>query len=370
MIIEMVNAEVRRHKLRTALTIGGVIIGIFLVTTMISFSEGLRVSLNEQLGFVSGLITVVQKGTNFQTMMNSEFDIEIADRISEFDGVEKSVPVIFFAVKGIPIMGVNLEGTEDIFPISSIGLESGRGHRDNSLDEVSVGYALAKREDYAVGDEIELRGRRYVVVGIWKETGSIEDDNGIAMSIEAAKDLWGREGKVSMVFIKPYELSESEDIAENINREFEDDVEAYTDKDIQREAADFMRQISLMTYAVGGIAAIISGIVIMNVMFMSVRERRRQIGTMKAIGATDFHILLEILGESIFISMIGGTIGLLFSACAIYLINMAAGYDIAKLTFRLILTSLSFALILGTLGGILPARQAAKINPIEALRYE
>ena len=370
MIIEMINAELRRHKLRTTLTIIGIIIGILLVTTMVSFSEGLRASLNEQIGFVSGMVTVVQKGTDFQTMMTSEFDKNIADQISELDGVEKTLPVIFFTVDGIPIIGVNLEGNEDMFPTSSIGLESGREHSDNSLDEVSIGNSIARRNDYGIGDEIELRGKKYTVVGIWKETGSTEDDNGIAMSLDAARDLWGREDRVSMVLVKPYDLSKAENIAEDINKEFGDDVEAYTDKDLQREAASFITQISTMTYAVGGIAAIISGVVIMNVMFMSVRERRRQIGAMKAIGATDTHILLEILGESILISTIGGVIGLLLSVIAIYLIDTAAGYTIAKLTFRLVITSISFAVILGVLGGVLPARRAAKISPIEALRYE
>ena len=163
---------------------------------------------------------------------------------------------------------------------------------------------------------------------------------------------------------------------DRINDEYEDDLRAISEKDAQRFAAQFLNQMNVLIYSIGAIAAIISSIVIMNVMFMSVRERTREIGTMKAIGATDRQILGAVMGEAVSIALIGGLIGIGLSFLAIQAINaviaVSAGVvgGLAMITPRLFIGAILFASLLGVVGGALPARKAAKIDPIEALRYE
>jgi putative ABC transport system permease protein len=133
---------------------------------------------------------------------------------------------------------------------------------------------------------------------------------------------------------------------------------------------DMLGQLNLMTFALGSIAALISGIVIMNVMIISIRERRRQIGTMKAVGATNKQVLLSTLLEAVAISVSGAVVGIILSFGGAAYINMILMQPLALVTPRLIIQGILFAAFIGAVSGILPARQAARLSPIEALRYE
>jgi len=167
-------------------------------------------------------------------------------------------------------------------------------------------------------------------------------------------------------------VAEARSIADQINEDFgdSDDVSAGTDEDVRKFAEEMTSQLSLMTFGLGSIASVISGIVIMNVMFMTVRERRREIGVMKAIGATDRQILIEIIAESVVISLAGAGLGLLMSTFSVQVINGFFGSSIAIITPGLAVTAVTFATVIGILAGIAPARQAARLNPVEAIRYE
>jgi putative ABC transport system permease protein len=143
-----------------------------------------------------------------------------------------------------------------------------------------------------------------------------------------------------------------------------------SDKELLRQVDTLLGQINVMIYALGLISAIISGIVIMNVMFMSVNERTTEIGAMKAIGATNKQVLTEIIAESVTMSMIGGILAIIAGFLVATVLNTAMGSRIAAVTLRLVIGSLLFSCFLGALGGYIPARRAAKVNPIEALRYE
>jgi len=370
MILDMVRVGLGRHKLRTALTITGVIIGILLITTMASFSEGISVTINEEMNFISGFVTVVQEGTTFATVMNSEVDEELVKDIEEIDGVEKAVPIVFSTVEGFLVGGFPIEGNEDMFSSLDIGLEAGRYYDDDSYDEVILGNKIAEEGDYAIGDIIRLRSHDYEVVGIVNEMGT-RDDYSIGMSLDAAQELIGKKDKVTLILVKPTFVEAAEDVAEEINDELGDEgIVAATNKDVQRSAAELTRQINIMTYSVGGVAAIIAAIVIMNVMFMSVRERQREIGTLKAIGATDWQILLEVMGESLVIGLIGGVVGTALSFIVVAAMNNYLEGSVVTITPRLIILSITFALLLGLMGGILPARRAAQLDPVKALRYE
>jgi putative ABC transport system permease protein len=163
----------------------------------------------------------------------------------------------------------------------------------------------------------------------------------------------------------------TEQIAEDIE-DTDDDYSALTSQELARQAGAIVDQVRIFTFGIGAIAAIVGGLGVMNTMIMAVMERRREIGVMKAIGATNRRVLSQILAESAMISLLGGAGGILLGLIgAVLLSNFIGGGQItATVTPGLALTGLSFALFLGVIGGLYPARKAAGVDPVEALRYE
>lgn len=363
----MIIKEFKRKKLRTILTILEVVIGITLFVTIASFSEGMTENLNKNLEYMSGKITVIQEGISFNTYKLSELNEDLADEISKIEGVEEIAKIRIATIPKLGfVVGIDY-GHEEMFASNIVGCERGRFIEEGEK-AIEIGKKLAKNLKLDVGDYINIRGKKYEVVCIYYEQGN-ENDNSAFTYLENLEEMTGKKGIVTMFMIRPSDPGKAEIVAEEISSKI-DGVYAITDKNAKRYAANFMNKIKIMVYFIGSIAAIVAGIGIMNVMIMSVRERRKQIGTMKAIGATNFQILKQILIESISISLIGGIIGIILSFFIISQINVIIGIEIAKINLFLLFFSIFFAVILGIIGGISPAYKAMKIQPAEALRYE
>jgi putative ABC transport system permease protein len=314
-----------------------------------------------------GTITVVEdiEGASLMNFLVSEIDESVVDDLLAYSEVERVAPMIVGNTPAGGIAGFNADDM-DMFDYD-FKFSSG-GWYEEGENEIALGAAIADLNDYAVGDVLEIRSRKYEVVGIAEEIGTA-DDYYIFTSVEVAQEVLGKEDKLTMAMVTSDNPDDVEVLARQIEKEI-DGVRAFTEKELLRTAEELMGQINVMIYSVGGIASIIAAIVIMNVMFMSVRERTREIGALRAIGATDKQILLEISGEAVVIALIGGLIGLGLSFGSVFALNYMLGTTLARITPRLVGTVLSFAFLLGLVGGILPARRAAKLDPIVALRYE
>jgi putative ABC transport system permease protein len=367
MILDIMLKEIRRKKLRTALTILGISIGILLVVSINSFAQGISIMVNSELNYISGLVIVIDDRVGLQNIMSSEIDESLADEISQISGVDEVAPIVYTNVHGFGnIIGVDPEHFE-MFSSAHVGLDEGREVEKDAY-ELDLGYKIAEDLGLVVGDKIMIKGKEYEIVGIFKESGK-EDDNTAITSLSIAQEIAKKEDKVTMIMVKPTNINDVDEIANEIQRNY-DGITALSDKEAKKRAEEIVNQINIVTFTIGGIAGLVAGIVIMNVMIMSVRERRREIGIMKAIGATNTQILFEIILESISMSIIGACIGLFFSTFSVAALNSLMKTNMAVITPNLIFSAFLFALVLGVLGGILPARQAEKLTPVEALRYE
>jgi len=346
----------------------GVMIGIFLVTSISSFSEGITYYVNEQIAVTSGLVTVVEKGVMGFMIQMSEIDQDLVEDVESISGVEQVAPILFATLDGVgSVTGTTIE-TEDIIRGINIEIKEGRDYEEGQ-NEIVLGYTYAEKNDYVVGDTIKIEEKEFEIVGILEETGRNDLDNSVTMPLSDLQEVADKEGIISIMMIKPVSPEDVDFIEQAINDDF-DDIQAASDKSIMNSVNEMTSQLNLMTFALGSIAALISGIVIMNVMIISVRERRREIGTMKAIGATNKQVLLAILLEAVTVSVGGAIVGVLLSFGGASYLNAILLQPIALVTPRLVIQGILFAAFIGIVSGILPARHAAKLSPIEALRYE
>ncbi|MAF89566.1 MAG: ABC transporter permease [archaeon] len=366
MLWEMVRAQLSRHKLRTALTILSIFIGIFLLSSTVSFSEGLRVTLEENMGLFSGVVVVMEEGASMTDPFTSEIDEFLVAEIEAMADVEMARAFTMEISDAGMIAGMDSDAFE-VYGFD-VGFSDGEMFDDKSDREVVLGSTYSKHNNKGVGDEITIYNKKYEVVGVLETIGSAGDDSSIFISLEETQRLSGKEDIVMMISVKSSNIDDAENVANQIIGEF--DVMALSDKEMMRQIQDLMGSLNIAIYAIGIISSIVAGIVIMNVMFMSVSERTTEIGAMKAIGATNKQVLSEVITESVVMSLVGGTLGVFVSFVLAKSLNIYLDTRLMEVTGRLIIISILYSGFLGALGSFLPARQAMNIDPIEALRYE
>ncbi|MFH0956285.1 MAG: ABC transporter permease, partial [Candidatus Aenigmatarchaeota archaeon] len=181
MMVEMMMREFLRHKVRTALTALGVTIGIFLVVTVSSISEGVMYYVNDQISITSGLVTVTQADIPRYMMQGSEIDQNLVADVESLSGVEAVAPILMQTVSGVSITGTE-PGRENILRGVNIAVADGR-ELSPGTDEIIIGKSYAQNNDYGVGDRIKLKEREFEIVGILEESGDTNIDNAVHMDL-------------------------------------------------------------------------------------------------------------------------------------------------------------------------------------------
>jgi putative ABC transport system permease protein len=375
-LIDLAIKNILRQKTRTILTVVGIVIGIAAVIALGSISEGMNAMMNQEMQFLGGTIMVSGQGSSSIMFGSGDSAISKYDlqNFEDFSGVKQVVPYIMKMGQiqigqGSPveIIGIKPEDA-DYFKSKGTNLDSGRAIETGDTYQALIGYKYAEDNGLGIGDSVEVKKDSYEVVGIIEKTDT-NMDNSIILPLETMMNTYGTENYQS-AFIIPEDLSKIQDLADDMKSSF-DDFSFTTSNDIIKQMSRIIDMIRFFTIGISSIAAIVGGLGVMNTMIMSVLERKREIGIMKAIGATRKYILTEILLESVIISLIGGIIGLLIGGVGSYSLRyVSSGLTEAKVTIQLAVGGLSFAVFLGLIGGFYPAWSAAKLDPIEAIRYE
>ncbi len=354
-------------------------IGIAAIVALGSISEGLRVLIEENLQQASGMITVLQKtdGSFFTAIARSRISDSKLEEISKVNGVKDATGVIMrgsylngqggFSQPDLFFTGIN-PSKIDMFVSNNIRYE-GELLEEGDIFEVVLGRSLADKLGADVGDIVTYRGYEFQVKGILEKTGDSNTDSGFIVPIQTARDILDTED-YNMVIVLVEDIDEVGDVAKAIEDSVED-VSAITTEQFAKQISNIVDQISFFTVGIAAISAIVGGLGVMNTMIMSVMERRKEIGILKAIGATRVFIVKQIIVESALLSLIGGLLGLLFGQIGSWSITyFSEGLAFAKTTPTLMINALIFALALGVVGGLYPALMASNLDPIEALRYE
>ena len=245
------------------------------------------------------------------------------------------------------------------------------GESDNA---VIIGSEAAKTYNVTLGSTFIVNDNKFKVVGIMKKVGSgwpLTIDNSMVMSLAYAQKISDRPNLISTVIITPngqYSAQDTENILQGTYPKYDIYTEADSQKTIDKNLKGvmvFMNMVIVMIFAV-------SMVLIMNVMMMSVKEKTKEIGTMRAIGTKKRSIMLLIIYESLILSSIGGIIGILLISPIYNVLGIFMGATSFNFTMPLsvLLQVALIVLVIGTFSGLLPAYLANRISPIEALRYE
>lgn len=388
-----------RRKLRSILTISGIVIGVFALTTMGALSERFNQQLNAGVEFYGSNVQVAAPDQQRTGLL----PLSKMDEIKLVPGVEAVFATYSFQVKpgtgfsfgGAPETIFNRIPDEIAYGRPKITIGQGRDLGADANGEVVIGTTLAKEFNKGVGDSIDLPvkpkdaasnfvNHSFKVVGILNPTGTAPDGYAY-VSTSDARTLLGDTLPPAInqtldlsqvtpgftVYGRPgASLDELDQIAQRINDQVTG-VKATKPSVSVNGYKQFASLFTVITTAIGILALIIGGLSVVNTMVMAVSERFREIGLKKAVGARTTDVLREFLAEAAVIGLIGGLLGYTLGAALTLFINassFAGTLQLFLLTPKLTVLVIGFAVALGAIAGVLPAIRAARLDPVTALR--
>ncbi len=386
------------NPLRSFLTMLGVIIGVFSVVTLVSIGEGAKKYVNDQFAALgSNVIIVTPGGTRTSggppviTDAQHKLTLEDCYALRRCPSVTHVAPIILGAAS-LKLGGKLRErstviGTNYDFQIArSMYVEHGQflpeGDAAGGRNVCVIGQTVLKDlfpdGRLPLGEWLRINQRPYRIIGIMQHNsfGLGFDINDIVfIPINAAKELFDTDEMFEVVIkVQSAERVKSaiDEVTVMMKRRHDDTLD-FTVHDQGQIMEAMGNVLNILTYALGGIAAIsllVGGIGIMNIMLVSVGEKTREIGVRKAVGATRGDILWQFLVESVTISVAGGSIGASVGVLLALALHWAFPKFPVEIKMWTIMVALGFSIGVGVFFGVYPARKAAKLDPIEALRYE
>lgn len=386
--IKLSVKEIISNKLRSILTMLGVIIGVFSIIVLVSIGQGATATITADLEKGSNIININLFPKDPSKLMDYEdtkkyyekFDIKNVSALLNSNGEIKYKD----AKQSFPIKGAD----NNYARLNDQKLSRGRFIAPLDIEyrqKVSVINNMMvetffKGED-PLGKNIKINGEDYKVIGVVEDKEAsmfMRSEEEVYIPITTMQRVMRKQG-IDNIMIEAKNKDEVVELSEKIKKsleklypsedEYSRQFYIYTPEEILKEVNKTTKILTLMLGGIAGISLLVGGIGIMNIMFVSVTERTREIGIRKAIGAQRKNILLQFLIESSVVSGVGGILGILLGVGVSAIITKFTPLQ-TKVSLQVILLAFCFSLAVGVIFGIYPANKAAKLKPIDALRFE
>ncbi len=390
--------DFKRNKLRTFLTSLGIMIGVSSVVLLLSLGLGLKEYIRQQFESLGTNLIMVMPGSGFgggsiQSMGSSmfgtiSFDNKDLEKLKKIKNTEFTVPffIKFLEIKGEKDSQIVEVGatTADVYSSMNLELDQGsffdKADADRGLKVIVLGPSIAEKlfgsiED-SIGKTVDLNEQNFKIIGVFKSKGggglggsSIDDHVFIPFKSASAfnpdKNIYAFYIKASSENAIP---QVKEDIATALLKRYKKDEFSVGEMtDILNMVNQIFAVLNMVLVSIGAISLLVGGIGIMNIMYVSVYERIKEIGIRRAFGATNRDIMSHFISEAVFLSLFGGLVGLIFSYLVILGIRI---YFPAYIDIWSVITALGVSSGIGIVFGVIPAKKASSLDPVEAMRYE
>lgn len=377
MYAELAKRNLKRHTARTVLAAIGIIIGVIAISSMGILGNSLKLSVTESLGDVGNELIL------YPAYGESVISKKQVNQLKKVDGIEHMIPVLSGSAKVeyrgestfVTIYGIS---KDDLYYL--VKIDDGRFLRSDSTDCV-IGANLADSLDLRIGGKITIKKSQCRIVGILEEAGfgfGVNPDRAVFITLQMYDKLYeNQDNGYNSVILKVEKLDDIESVKKSIEERFnkkEDVVNVLATNTMLKSINDIFNSISLFLMGIGSISLLVAGVSILNVMLMSTMERTKEIGIMKAVGASRNDVLKMFMLEALFLGVAASFVGGVLSFVGGFVVNILilkdASYLFTLSSIMYIVAGIAFGIITSLVGGVYPAWKASKMHPLDALRYE
>jgi putative ABC transport system permease protein len=391
--MKMALSSVLAHKLRSILTMLGIIIGVASVILVVAIGQGGEQLLKTSITGPSNTIEVYYEPSeeelksNPNAYMNAAFTQDDVNSLSSIPEIKKVVAssTEFYSTRYLEesadtsVYGVNQAYIE----VNDLTIQSGRNLMEADFiggTRVGVISDELKKEMFddknPIGEVVWIKGQPIEIIGVLEKSTGLFAFGAMEVYIpwNTYRSSFGKTdyNQITLQATNADVMKEAGDKATSLLNTAHNTEESYKVFNMEEMAAGIGQITTIMTLIIGsiaGISLVVGGIGVMNIMLVSVTERTKEIGIRKALGATKRQILTQFLIESVTLTLIGGIIGIILGAVSANIVSIFAGWP-PLISWQVVVGGLVFSMLIGIIFGMLPANKAARLNPIEALRYE
>jgi putative ABC transport system permease protein len=362
----LVTSNIKQRPIRTLVSVAGIALGVSLVMLFTGLARGMSNDLQRRSSNVRAELIFVRPGGINLTSFTANLSTQYVERLKSIEGVEDALPIIRHVNQGSKGFGFEqIDGVDwDAYArMNGIGIVSGLGPQ--GMDEVVIDETKARQNNLKIGDTMKPLGdKSFRIVGIYAP----ESGARVKMQLAAMQQAQEAAGKCTFIFVKLKNHDQLVEMAKRIDHELPGNSIQPT-RDVFTSIESSIPYLGIFLRVLVGLASIVSALVVMLAMYTTITERTREIGILKALGASRGYIVGVIEKEAILISLIGLVTGFVVSLIAGYLISKFYGLRF-EYSIAWSLTAAAIGIVGGVVGALYPALKASNLDPVNALAYE